>query len=76
MARILDEFPGVPRRVHPWREWLDGRVWELTHGVDFDHPPRTMRQYAYQAAWRAGVRLQTAVRGDILVLRALRPEGA
>lgn len=38
MATVIDQLP--PRRTrkgkYPLAQWLDGQVWELTQGVDYD----------------------------------------
>lgn len=35
MARKVDAFPPENRR-YPWDEWLDGSVWELARGEDYE----------------------------------------
>lgn len=54
MGKQLDEFPSRPNLGRPhgskYDAWLDGSIWELTKGIDFDSDPkafvRGMRQHA------------------------------
>lgn len=32
------------RRSYPWDEWLNGHIWELKHGVDFEAHPLMMER--------------------------------
>ena len=32
------------KATYPWDEWLDGDIWELTQGVDFDGHPLMMER--------------------------------
>jgi hypothetical protein len=60
MARILDSFPALPSQArHPWNEWLDGQVWRLEHGEDFQAKSRTFVQNARAQAKRRGGRVKT-----------------
>ena len=44
MARVIDTFPAHTNQSrYPWDEWLDGRVWELVQGEDFDAKPNTLK---------------------------------
>jgi hypothetical protein len=37
LARKLKEFPGGPTRGrYPWDQWLDGSVWLLRKGEDYE----------------------------------------
>ena len=53
MARKLSSFdfsqkstitPPDSSRRYPWDEWLDGDIWELTFGEDFDMHPLMMER--------------------------------
>lgn len=73
MAEILETFPADVRGMphYPWGEWLDGQVWKLTHGVDFQCVHASIRAAIYQAANRKGVKVQTTITEDgSVILRA------
>lgn len=38
MAKVIEELPkrGGKKAKYPLAQWLDGQVWELTQGVDYD----------------------------------------
>ena len=65
MARQLDSFPALPARQYPWEEWLDGRVWQLTKGEDYNSRATTVI---------ANARLQAKRRGGSLRTRLLKHE--
>lgn len=54
-----------PRRAteekYPWSEWLDGHVWRLVPGEDFDVEMESFRSAAYMAAARKKVRVKTHI---------------
>lgn len=58
MAKKLDAFPtGLePERptLYPWKEWLDGSVWELHQGTDFKINADSMRTQARVQAAKMG----------------------
>jgi hypothetical protein len=59
MARKVEEFPDAPSQArYPWDEWLDGDVWELTAGVDFNGKPESLRSVADVQAKKRGGRVQ------------------
>ena len=35
---------------YPWKEWQDGRVWKVQHGVDFRTPSNSFQTYLYNRA--------------------------
>lgn len=77
MARTLDRFPSMPGRTqHPWSEYLDGRVWELTPGEDFTAKVPTFKASAQAQAKKRGgrVRTRTLREGDreTLVIQFVR----
>jgi hypothetical protein len=76
MAKRLDEFPPLSNRgtpsKYPWTEWLDGNVWELVPGKDFNCSITTMRsQFAIRARMR-GLTFRTTFTGDRLVVQTIR----
>jgi hypothetical protein len=65
MAKQLDEFPRQKRRgKYPWEEWLNGHVWLLRKGEDYETSSSSMRAIAASAAKSAGKRLRTQVSRD------------
>lgn len=55
----------------PWDEWLDGSIWRLRRGEDFDVSAPTIQKRAHPAAQSRGLRVQTSVEDDdTIVLRA------
>ena len=60
MAKTVKAMPESKRASrYPWSEWLNGEVWELEPGVDFDCDPDSMRQQMYQAAAAADLSATT-----------------
>lgn len=66
MAEVVDGMPDryATRRKYDWAAWLDGRVWKLVAGVDFDVPPRSMAAQVYQAAERRGIGVSVHINAD------------
>jgi hypothetical protein len=76
MAHTLDRFP-ISNSRFAWDQWLDGQVWELLAGDDFDaSKPATFRRNArVQAKERGGdVRTQLLEREgrEVIVLQFVR----
>lgn len=68
MARILTELPATKRggasSKYPWDEWLDGQVYELVRGEDFEGEPDAFRRTVYSAADRLGKGALTRITKD------------
>ena len=80
MANKLDAFPSAAaRRYEDLEEWLDGSVWELHQGEDFDKA-RAVRSALAAAARRRDRRVRTRLAGDDgkqkLVVQAYTPQDA
>lgn len=67
MAETLPELP-QPRRsdgtfveIYPWDDWLDGRIWRVKQGVDFQVSPRSFATMVRVTAWRRGLRARTRI---------------
>ncbi len=75
MAKVLEsEFlPGRATKFkYPWDEWLDGQVWELTKGVDFDCKLSSLRATAWTQGCRRNKRVHTTLVNDnTLVIQAV-----
>jgi hypothetical protein len=74
MARVLKEFPVVPRRKgsfetkYEWDAWLDGRVYALAPSEFGD--AYVFRNAAHAMASRKGVRIRTAVVDGEMIIQA------
>jgi hypothetical protein len=77
MAQTLPEFPqphastrGIG--LYPWRGpegWLNGQVWKITQGEDFELAPENMRAVVIARAHREGLRARTSVQGDTVTFQ-------
>jgi hypothetical protein len=69
MAKKVDELPAPTRAgKYAWDEWLDGDVWELTRGEDFETPPKLMQSAIHSAARARGGHADTRVVGEKVYL--------
>ena len=73
MAEVLSKWPGdLKRGRYPWHLWLDGQIWKLVQGDDFDKPPACVRiaaqSYARCRQWRIATRISN---GNTLVIQRL-----
>jgi len=64
MAEKLEEYEFKNQRStgkgkYPWDQWLDGDVWQLTHGEDFTTEVANFRSWAYHNARKRGGTLRT-----------------
>lgn len=77
MAEVVDEMPSRAGRgqsqKYPWHEWLDGRVWKLTKGADFEVTVEIMRCAFHNKAKSRGLRVVTTSRGDDLYVQSYTP---
>lgn len=70
MAEVVEDFtftrPSSNRpEQYPWSEWLDGRVWKLEYGVDFEGAdPNVFRNTVAAAAKRRGLSVRTSLHGE------------
>ena len=73
MAKKLRQMPdksvGRPA-MYDWLKLLNGSVWELSRGVDFDGEPDSFRGTVYSAAARAGLAVTVVVTGDTVTIQA------
>ena len=53
----------------PWDQWLDGRIWELTHGEDFTSKPMTFKLAARRTARLRGGELRANLDGNKLIIQ-------
>lgn len=77
MAEVVNgyEFTKATRESkYPWGEWLDGRVWKLTSGVDFDTNAATFRDMCFNRVSGTDLKVRTRVKGNVIHLQAYKPE--
>lgn len=73
MAEKLDKFEFLKRGFapkYPWDTWLDGSVYRLTRGEDFQCKVSSMRSAARQIAFRRGLHIRTSVSDNSLTIQA------
>ena len=80
MASVMSAMPNGNRgraRGSSWlTPYLDGQVWRLVKGVDFNSSTRTVQTYVPVAARRLGIKATTAVRRDepdVIYVQAHKP---
>lgn len=72
MATTLESFDFTDGRgKHNWDLWLDGQIWRLTKGEDFDSKPSSLRASAAKQADNRNKDLRFNVDGDTVVLQAI-----
>ena len=77
MAKVMRAMPDRKRpSKYPWHDWFDGRVRELTVGVDFKTTIECFRSTIGVAAKLRGVKVITRAIGDKLYLQAQLKPGA
>jgi hypothetical protein len=64
MAKTATRWQGRGSTKYPWDEWLDGRMWILEPGVDFDGNVHNMRNAAYFVAKYRNLRVRVATPAD------------
>jgi len=79
MAEVVDKLPddarGRPAHDYPWDQWLDGRVWKLTEGVDIESAKR-FASTARVTAKRLGFKVATRRRGKDIYIQATKCESS
>jgi hypothetical protein len=81
MAKRLEAFPGEgPRgqRRYPWDEWIDGSIWEIRRGEDYDVPTENMRVNLHMKASSLSHKVQSRKfsddQGEGLIFQFLHPQ--
>lgn len=73
MATKLDTyvFPGAGRKASfDYNSILDGSIWQLENGVDFDMSPQSFRNSVSRAAKWKGQFIRTSITGNVIVVQA------
>ena len=76
MAEVLDKWPGGGRgnQKYPFDEWLDGRIWKLVRGTDFENKPSAIRSAAQSFARTRQWKLATSIPDEnTLILQRVSP---
>lgn len=78
MARVRKnfQFPSSRRMKYSWDKWLDGQVWELDRGTDYQVGTEQMRRNVYSAAWSRGIRVRTHRGKNMLTIQAFVAKAA
>jgi len=69
MAKILKEFD-FDNPPKPLETYLDGRIWQLQKGVDFEVKPENFKSTLYKIAAKQNKKLRTAIVGDIITVQS------
>lgn len=68
------EFSGVGITTYPWDEWLDGSIWRLEKGRDFECRYNSFRSHVHVEAKKRGLRVRTSGEtATTLVIQAYKP---
>ena len=74
MAEILEDFEFTHRgsAKYPWDLWLDGQVWKIIRGTDYQCASASMRTAAFLAARtrNKNVRTNMIMDGKAIVVQA------
>ena len=72
MAEELESFDFSTGRKakYDWDKFLNGSIWKLTSGKDFDTSPSSMRCTIFAAAKRRGLNVRSSVRKDDVIFQA------
>lgn len=74
MAKMLKEFDFNAPKKTPLDQYLDGRIWQLKKGEDFDIAVTSQKGLIRKQARARGMEIQTHEDGDILIVQAYKPE--
>jgi len=75
MAKKVKSFDFTPvgrPAKYPWDQWLDGGIWELKAGEDFDTEIASFRVQIQANAKRRRGYAQTSVRGNFLYIQFIK----
>lgn len=68
MAKVVERFP-MP---DSFDKYLDGQIWELTKGEDFDCTPEQFRHAAYAAAKQGDIKIKTRILDNTVFIKAVK----
>lgn len=73
MATVLNEFDFETKggvRKYDWTTWLDGQIYALVEGEDYEIPTENFRVAAHAAATRMNIKVRTRRTEHGMVLQA------
>ena len=71
MAKKVSAWPKNSSNTrYTWDQWLDGNIWALTKGDDFEQDSEHFRAQVYIAARNRGKKARTTRAGDVLHIQA------
>lgn len=71
MAEVVSAFPKTAvGSKYPWSEWMNGQVWKLTKGIDFNCTVESFTTGCHYAAKVSGKRAKTRRDGDTVYVCA------
>jgi hypothetical protein len=81
MAKTISELPrkhgGTGRKeAYPYDQWLDGQIWQLEAGSDYQAKSNSMMTNIRQAAVKRGLKVRTRFVDGGIVVQAFTPEVA
>ncbi len=72
MAETLKTYTfrgrGRPQ-MYPWDLWNNGKIWEVTRGIDFTVTPSSFTSRLYEHAAANKLIVQVAVNGDVVTFQ-------
>lgn len=77
MAKTLDSFNFGTRTNstdYPWDDWTDGRVWELTRGVDFTSNAASFRAHLYKVSKDRGIDVRSRIIDEDTIVFRFNPQ--
>lgn len=81
MAEVVDNLPNTANQnsgkgwrwqKYDWESWLDGQIWKLTPGEDFEARADTFRYAAYNYAKRNGIEIRTRIVNGHVYIQAIK----
>ena len=74
MAEVLEDFEFIHHRtVYPWDEWLNGQIWQLKKGVDFETEIVSMYNLIRTTAKRRKLLIRIQTTSDSIILKVTGP---
>lgn len=76
MAKVVKDhkFTENGRQKYDWDKWLDGQIWRLEHGVDFDANCKVIQVLAHRQANQRGKKVRTATGNGFVMVQLINEE--
>lgn len=73
MATRLESFPSsCNKEKYNYDLWLDGSVWRLDKGSDFNLSPQAFRSMLWRAAYNRGLTIKTRIDHDSVIVKVTK----